>query len=106
MRARVTSFRLQEGKYDEGMEILQSTVIPRLRSQPGCRGVVVVSDRATASGEITALWDSQEDIDALDERGFWESQVAQIIYLIAAVPERKIYDVNVLDVDSGPLASP
>jgi hypothetical protein len=99
MRARVTWFQLQEGKDDEGLEILQPTVIPRLWSQPGCRGVVVVSDSATSSGEITAIWNSQEDIDALDERGFWESQVAQIIYLIAAVPQRKIYDVNVLDVD-------
>jgi len=99
MRARVTSFQLQEGKFDEGLEIFQSTVVPRLRSQPGCRGVVVVSDPATASGEITAFWDSQENIDALDERGFWESQVAEVIFLIAAVPQRKVYDVNVLDID-------
>lgn len=99
MRVRVTTFRMQEGKFEEGLGILQSTSIPRLRSEPGCLGVIVASDPATSSGQITVLWESQEAIDALDERGFWESQVAQIIFMIAAVPERKIYDVNLLDLD-------
>ena len=94
MFARVTSFQSQPDKLEEALEIIERTIAPAVRAQRGYQGMTVLSDAASAKGMVITYWSSQEDIVALEERGFWESQVAHTIFLIASVPQRATYDVT------------
>jgi hypothetical protein len=95
MLARVTTLEVQPGKLDEAQRILRETVLPALRQQPGSAGIVSLTQPETSRAMVIAFWESQEALDAADEKGFWQSQVAQTIFLIASVPTREVYQVDV-----------
>jgi heme-degrading monooxygenase HmoA len=91
--ARITTFEAQTGKLPEALEVLEQEIAPAVRAQPGYEGMTVFSDPATSKGMVITYWSSEADIAALEARGFWESQVARGIFLIAAVPQRQTFDV-------------
>ena len=93
MLARITSFHAQEGKLNEVLEIIQGEIAETVRAQPGCLGVTILVDRSDHRGMFIAYWDSQERIAELESGGFWQSQVAKGLFLIAKVPTRDVYDV-------------
>lgn len=93
MLARITTFHAQEGKLDEVLDIIRSEIAPAVRAQPGCHGVIVLADQRDERGVFVAYWDSEERIAELENSGFWQTQVAKGLFLIAKVPTREVYDV-------------
>lgn len=91
--ARVTTFQAQPDKLTKALKIITTRIAPAVREQSGFEGISILSDSVTANGMVITYWSTQENLDALDARGFWEAQVAHGIYLIAAVPRRQTYDV-------------
>ena len=93
MLARITTFHAQEGRLDDVLAIIQGEISQAVRAKPGCLGVTILVDRSDHRGMFIAYWDSEERITELENSGFWESQVAKGVFLIAEVPTREVYDV-------------
>ena len=94
MLARVTTLQVQEGKLNEAQRILRESIVPALRQQPGSAGVISLSQPETSRAMVIAFWESQEALDAADAQGFWQSQVAQTVFLMESVPTREVYQVE------------
>lgn len=94
MLARVTTMQVQEGKLAEAQRILRESIVPALRQQPGSAGVIALSQPEHSRAMVIAFWDSQEALDAADAKGFWQSQVAQTVFLIASIPTREVFQVD------------
>jgi hypothetical protein len=93
MLARVTTLEVQPGKMDEAQRILRESILPALRQQPGSAGIISLEQPESSRAMVIAFWESQEALDAADAQGFWQSQVAQTIFLMASVPTREVYQV-------------
>jgi quinol monooxygenase YgiN len=95
MLARVTTLQMQPGKLAEADRIMHQDIVPALKLEPGNLGVISLINRETGQSLVISFWESRESLDANEARGFWQSSVAQTIFLIATVPSRDIYELSV-----------
>ena len=95
MLARVTSMQVQPGKLVEAQRIMGESIVPALQQEPGNLGVISLTNAEKGQALVISFWESQAALDANEARGFWQSQVAQTIFLIATVPTREVYQVDV-----------
>jgi len=60
MHARVTLFEIDTLRIglDEALELFKQRVLPKLRQQPGCEGVMAL-DTPEGKGMLISFWDSE-----------------------------------------------
>ena len=95
MFARLTTTQVQADKIDEVLKIMEESVIPAVKSQKGFRGLYGLTDRKTGKGVTISLWDSEEDVIANEQSGFYQEQVAKFKDLFTAPPVREGYEVSI-----------
>lgn len=102
MHARVTLLEIDLVRVDLDTALAEFTrsVVPRLREQPGYRGVYAMS---TPEGKalLMSLWDSAETADASAEGGFYPGVLSEYAMLFRAPPGRERYEIRYVDLPAG-----
>lgn len=95
MYARVTIVQVIPGKLDETIGIYRDSVVPAARQLKGCQGVYLFTDRNTGKGISITLWETEADLAAGDNSGYYQQQLAKFKDSFAAPPVREAYEVSV-----------
>lgn len=98
MFARVTQLEIDTVRtsVDEALAMFEADVLPILRSQPGYRGVYVLSTN-TGSGMLISFWDTAEHANAEGESGFYADVLSKYVTLFKSPPGRERYEVRLTD---------
>jgi len=78
----------------EAVRIYQDRVLPAAREQEGFRGALMLTDQDTGEGLSISLWNSEEDMHASEESGFYHRKLAELDTLFISTPVRKHYEVS------------
>ena len=95
MYAQVVRIQIQPGKMNEGVAIFRDSVLPAARQQKGFKNAYLLIDRKADKAIGFSLWDSEADVVAVAESGFYQEQVAKFGVVFAGPPEREVYEVTV-----------
>ena len=93
MHAQVVRVQVQPGKADEAIAIFRDSVVPAARQQKGFMNSYLLIDRSTNRGIGLSLWESEADVAALAQSGFYQEQIAKFAAIFAGPPEREVYEV-------------
>ena len=93
MYAQISRVQIQPGKMDEAIGIFADSVLPLVRQQKGFKTVYLFVDRSTDKVVVTNIWETEADVAALLESGFYQEQVAKFASIFASPPERGVYEV-------------
>jgi quinol monooxygenase YgiN len=106
MFARVTLFEIDtlRTSLDEAMDLFQERVLPRLRAQPGCQGVMVMQS-PEGKGQLLSFWETEAAADAGLQSGFYDEQVAEFTMFLKQPPGREHYEVTFVELGQGFKAS-
>ena len=93
MYAQISRVQIQPRKMDEAIGIFTDSVLPLVRQQKGFETFYLFVDRSTDRVIVTNLWETEADVAALLESGFYQEQVAKFASIFASPPERGVYEV-------------
>ena len=96
MNARVTIVQVLPGKVDVAVDLYRDSVVPAAKQQKGCEGVYLLTDRNTGKGISITLWETEADMVAGENSGYYQQQLAKFKDVFGAPPVREAYDVSVL----------
>jgi hypothetical protein len=79
---------------DDALEVFETSVVPRLREQPGFCGLYAMT---TPEGRamLVSFWESAEQADASAESGWYPEVLTEFTTLFRAPPGREHYEVRV-----------
>jgi heme-degrading monooxygenase HmoA len=97
MHARVTRSRVALDAVDEAVGIVESSILPAAKEQPGFQGYVHLVDHATGEGISITLWATEADMRAGETGPYYQEQIDKVRSLLATEPEVGSYDVVVYD---------
>jgi quinol monooxygenase YgiN len=94
MFARTTLFEIDPLRIsiEDGLALFKETVLPELRRQAGCLGVIVL-DTEEGKGMLLSLWESAEAASQSVLTGFYDEQVAKFLMFLRQPPGREQYEV-------------
>ena len=94
MVARVITFHLQPGKTEEMVEIANNAVVPFMQQQIGCKLITMLSNGAANKVLAVGLWESDADLQANEQSGMFQAQLAKVKHLCVLPPVRELYEVS------------
>jgi len=95
MFARLTTVQMQIDKIDEAIKIFEESVVPAAKSQKGFCGAYLLTDRKTGKAIAIGLWDSEADVLANEQRGYYQEQASKVAPFFTTAPVREGYEVSV-----------
>ncbi len=95
MNARVTLVQTLPGKVDEAIKIYRDSVVPAARQQKGFKGLYLLTDRGASKGISITLWETEADMIAGENSGYYQQQLAKFKDVLAAPPVREAHEVSV-----------
>ena len=95
MHSQVVRAQVQPGKVDEAVAIFRDSVGPAARQQKGFKNGYFLVDRSADKIVGFSLWESEADVAALAESGFYQEQLAKFAAVFTGPPEREVYEVLV-----------
>jgi hypothetical protein len=98
MHARLTLLEIDtvRSSMSSALERFDAEVLPRLRDQPGYRGVFVLTT-PEGKGALMSLWDSAEQAAVEGDHDFYEKTLGDFATLFRAPPGRGSYEVMLVD---------
>lgn len=95
MYSQVVRAQVQPGKIDEVVAIYRDSIAPAARQEKGFKNSYFLVDRSANRIMGFSIWESEADLAALAESGFYQEQVAKFAAVFAGPPEREVYEVVV-----------
>jgi hypothetical protein len=94
MQARVTLFEIDTLRISlaDALMVFKERVLPRLRRQPGCEGVMALETNE-GKGILLSFWTNAKAADEAIKTGFYDEQVAEFTMLLRQPPDRQHYEV-------------
>ena len=79
---------------DDALAVFESSVVPRLRQQPGFCGLYALT---TPDGRamLLSFWDTAEQADASADSGWYPDVLAEFMTMFRSPPGREHYEVRV-----------
>ena len=93
MYAQVTAVVLQPGHVEDAISIVRDSILPAAREAKGFSEAYLFVDREANEGLAVSLWESKADVEAVVASGIYQEQVAKLAPVLAAPPERRVYEV-------------
>lgn len=69
MYLRVTAFKSDPAKLDDGIAFLKNKIIPAMSKAPGFLGATCIVDREKGEGAASTLWESLETMNSAEQLG-------------------------------------
>lgn len=98
MKARVAVFNVKGGKREEAVSLFRDSVIPEARKQKGFKGGLLLTNPVTGQGISIGLWETEEDMTATEESGFYQKWVSKFADVFTMPPFMEHYEVSIKDV--------
>ena len=97
MHARVTFVQIVPGKLDEAVDRYRDSVLPAAGQQKGFKGLylLTLTDRSAGKGISITLWETEADMLAGENSGYYQQQLAKFKDVFSAPPVREAYEVSV-----------
>jgi len=101
MHARVTQFEIDTLRISlaEAVEVFKERVLPRLRAQPECEGVMALTT-PEGKGLLLSFWETAEAADAAIKTGFYDEQAGEFTTFLRQPPGREHYEVALQEMNS------
>ena len=84
---------LPPDKLDEGITIFRDSVVPELRQFKGFKGALLLVNRQTGKSLTIGVYDTEDEVKAVEHSGEYRRQVAKFAQLFSAPPSREVYEV-------------
>lgn len=94
MYARMTTMQPRQGTAGEAAKIFRESVIPAAQQQMGFRGAILLEDPTSGRGTSITLWETEADLKAGEESGYFKEQIAKFGPLMAGPPVREVLVVT------------
>ena len=95
MHARVTTVMVQPGKVEEATRIFRDIIMAQVKQLKGFKGAMLLTDPDTGKGISVTVWDSKEDMIAVEASGKWAQMVGEFAAVLSGPPTREHYEVSV-----------
>lgn len=95
MNARVTTVHIPTSKMEAATAIYRDSVVAACKQQKGFRGAYLMGDPRTGRGVAITLWETEADMVAGEDSGFYREQVDKFKALFTLPPVREGYEVMV-----------
>lgn len=95
MHAQVVSMEMLPINVAEAVRIYEDRVLPATREQEGFRGTLMLTDPETGEGLSISFWNSEDDMHASEESGFYHRKLSELEALFISTPVRRHYEVSV-----------
>jgi heme-degrading monooxygenase HmoA len=93
MHAQVTMGQIQPPKMQEAIQIINESIIPAIKQQPGLISLTDLMDRSTGKVMAVTLFETEADMKAGMSSGFVQQQLAKLAPLLAGRPVTEFYEV-------------
>ena len=100
MYLRVTAFKSDPARLDEGIAFLRDKIIPSLGKLPGYLGATCIVDREKSTGAASTLWESLEAMNKAEQAGNEAREKS------AEATGLEVVDVDRFEITSLEMASP
>jgi len=94
MFARHVVINVKKEKIDEALQIYQTSVMPAGKSYKGYRGIYVLTDRKASKIITISLWDSAEDTETIESRGYFQAQTDKFKGVLLTPPVQEGLEVS------------
>lgn len=96
MHARMTVAQAQPDRFDEALAAVQETFLPAAREQPGYRGFLVLTDRATQQLVGISFWESEAAMQTSGgASGYFQQRMDDFSGLVVSPPTTTTHEVAV-----------
>jgi heme-degrading monooxygenase HmoA len=95
MHARVMTYQIDPGKFEEAERIVQESVVANLKMQKGFRGAMILTDASRSRSMSITFWETEADLTASATSGFVRDQLAKVRDSLVAPPTREAYEVRI-----------
>jgi len=95
MHARLTTVRVQPGKIEETLDIGRNSIVPAAKERQGFKGLFLLTNSDTGKGISLTLWETEEDLKASEESGYYQEQLGKLAEVLAEQPEKEDYEVSI-----------
>ena len=96
MYARTAIIQGRPGTSEEAAKIFNELVLPAARQQNGFKGALFLTEPATGKGMSVTLWETEEDLKASENSGYFREQIAKFAPLLAGPPARDTFVVSAM----------
>ena len=93
MYTRLTIVHVKLDKIDEAIRIYNENVIPSAKSQPGCQGCYLLTNRKTGKGIVLTMWDTHYDASIGEQNGYYQAQLNKFAGMFVKKPVHENYEV-------------
>jgi heme-degrading monooxygenase HmoA len=100
MHVRVTTLQWQIGKkietIDEAIRIVEESIMPVTRQQPGFKGFLTLADRRGGKIILLTFWETEAALKAGEASGYYREQIAKFAHLsqlYVTPPYREVYEL-------------
>ncbi len=94
MYARLTTLVVLNDRLDELAAMLHDDLIPEARKQAGFANAKLLTDERTGTCILVSFWQSEAEMQASRENGFFDTQMAKIQHLMYGHPVPHHYYVT------------
>ena len=94
MKAKVVTFQIKPGRREAVIHLFNEFVIPGAKKLKGFKGGMLLTDPGTDRATSIALWETEEDIKASEESGYYKDWVEKLSDNLVLQPERVLLDVS------------
>lgn len=95
MHARVVSAQVAPENLDELIRLLNERVVPAAQAQPGCRGVLTMTDPSTGKGMMISFWATPADLAMSEASGYLGRQLAAVAPFLVVPATRETFEVDI-----------
>jgi len=96
MHARMTTIRTQPGKLAEAMDIARDSIAPHAKGQRGFKSLLAFVDREDDEIVFVSLWETEEDLEAGENSGYYEEQLGKLSAVLTGHAKREAFEATVL----------
>ena len=98
MYARHVTVHGDAEKIDEGIRSVRDQVLPVLQGCAGFKGQLLLVDRAKGEAIGISLWDSEEDMNASEEKVHQTRQATAENVAATTPPEVRLYELPIFEI--------
>lgn len=95
MYARLTTLSFQSDKFDEGVELFKTSVVPAAKGQEGFRAIFLLADREAGRCIALTFWEDEAAAVANEQNRYYQEQLVKFLSFYTAAPIREGFDVVV-----------
>ena len=96
MHARMTVAHAQPDRFDEAVAAVEEAFLPAAKEQPGYRGFLLLTDRATRQLVGISLWETEADLNASGGGGgYYRQRMTDFVGYLTEPPTTTTHEVAV-----------